>query len=475
MREVTKAREAEVGIASGQIEALMLLIDGAEEDQRCAVKDLNPSPPRREFARRCVKAVEKIVAAESLWGTIQYLLVQRKDTGLRPALEVADLVAQDGYLTCMAAAEALDLIGRDQHRAPPLVYFEAVLSADTVVREERAYVGPGGASWRPPIPLIRLPFDYAESCWLYNVLLHEVGHDLDKDLGLRTVLTPAVVAAVGARGGADRAAAWARWCPEILADALGVLLGGAGFVAAFASQLLPANGSPAIAPADDPHPPDRLRMSLLLGLLRACGDDGPVASRLEVSCRAEIASGPPSAYYDDCAAVAVALLDTPLRDAGEGPALRALVPGREGDAERSRWLALQLVSGGPLAESPWDEPFPWRLVPAGAALALVDCEDPTADALATIHDRVMTFARSLPRPGWTLSEGRRKFLVSLADSLELPIVAPLGGLKVPPVELLTAHDVIAFVGASHQRLAAQLKEAIEARAGDAGSASRSFS
>jgi len=167
------------------------------------------------------------------------------------------------------------MLDADSLREPPLVCPEASPGPITLGRQE-LLGNLCDAGWRfhdlrLPIPLVLLPIDQIECMWLLPALCHEVGHDVDKDLGLTAELQQ--VLADSAAIAPERKAVWQRWISEILADALGVLLGNVGFADSLASLLLVlAPGSRYLAlDTTAPHPHPLVRIPLVSAMLRRLG------------------------------------------------------------------------------------------------------------------------------------------------------------------------------------------------------------
>src|SRR5262249_10181450 len=127
-------------------------------------------------------------------------------------------------------------------REPPLTYFNAMLSPAAITR--RHTLNKVGLQLyselerQLPISVISIPVHDVVGLWTFCSLYHEVGHLLDNDIGLRAELAGAISALAEQQSlGAARVASWQRWVPEMLADAFGVLLGGAGFGYAMVSLL----------------------------------------------------------------------------------------------------------------------------------------------------------------------------------------------------------------------------------------------
>jgi hypothetical protein len=124
--------------------------------------------------------------------------------------------------------------------------------------------------WRDltlPLPFVLLPLNFARSIWTFCALYHEIGHNLDQDLKILQGLRSRIPETVPAEQEPD----WRRWSAEILADDLGIVLGGAGFGIYLASEALllgPAQRYRDQDP-DAVHPPFLVRVPLITAMLRA--------------------------------------------------------------------------------------------------------------------------------------------------------------------------------------------------------------
>lgn len=119
-----------------------------------------------------------------------------------------------------------------------------------------------------PFPLVKLPYHRLVAPWTLGAVPHEVGHNLQADLGLWQTI-PRRFAEVLARDGVPSPVVriWIRWHKEIFADLIGVLLIGPAFV----HSLMDVVGrSPEAVTAFSPaavHPTPFLRTLLDLELL----------------------------------------------------------------------------------------------------------------------------------------------------------------------------------------------------------------
>jgi hypothetical protein len=160
-----------------------------------------------------------------------------------------------------------------------------------------------------------LPWDHLVNPWELLTIAHEVGHDVDEDLGqLTKSLRPAITDALNAIGTPrERISQWNKWTSEILADLVGILLTGPAFVQVLAGLLtLPKHRVRHISPSDE-HPPHYLRIFINTALVRRLGLSQS-ANALQADWKA-IYDGPGNdfgPYLPDIEPVISTILDIPL-------------------------------------------------------------------------------------------------------------------------------------------------------------------
>jgi hypothetical protein len=450
-------REAIVGVQPSQRVVLELLVDSLLTRCDGSLADLAPALPLAQFSEGYARALSVVVDAESLWATVNHLVDQRRDPRLRPYLENADLIAADCYRSCFERARAWNIVDGDAIREPPLVYLDVGESAATIARNVRPKGGSGPGGYRArrlPIPIVMFPVGQFDCPWSYCALYHEIGHDLDQDFGLRVELAELITTKVAV----ERSDEWKRWTGEIVADAVGVLLGGIDFVVSLAPLLAFAGGNR--VSLEDEHPPAPLRMRLLSAMLRARGPQFDVAAG-ELESVPLAGADAMRTFEEESAVVAEAVLRGRLR-ALRGRCLSELAASAADDEAATTTLSQYLVSPEVTPKSP--DAIAARLIPAAAQRALGLVGAITQDSLERVHARAMDYASRLPRPQWTLSKPRTDFLRILAESVEPPHLDPMVyGKKIPPIDLLTSHQRLAFVGATNHRLANALREGLKRR------------
>src|SRR6201987_2667447 len=123
-----------------------------------------------------------------------------------------------------------------------------------------------------PFPLIQLPYHRLVNPWTLGGVLHEVSHNLQKDLGLARDVPPKVGLAL-LRAGASKQVAriWVRWNREMFSDMSGLLLGGPSFAASSMDILARGPETTVFYSAKGPHPTPYLRMLINAELLQRMG------------------------------------------------------------------------------------------------------------------------------------------------------------------------------------------------------------
>ncbi|XXF77670.1 hypothetical protein P2318_32150 [Myxococcaceae bacterium GXIMD 01537] len=144
----------------------------------------------------------------------------QRGTRFASALAACDVIAADCFLVVRRTAPGL--LG--QPLLKPITYLEHSFSPATFRRGVllRRLLGE-----RNPFPLIRVPYERIEAPWGMGVVLHEIGHNLQADLGIWNETQAALQRRVlGVTRDAWLTRIWGRWHKEIFADLVACLLGG---------------------------------------------------------------------------------------------------------------------------------------------------------------------------------------------------------------------------------------------------------
>lgn len=157
--------------------------------------------------------------ARRAFGLFFEIFAQR-GTAFAPALAACDNIAADCF--AVVRARRPGLLGGPLLK--PVTYVEHSFSPATFRRGVvlRRLLGE-----RNLFPLVRVPYERIESPWGMGVILHEVGHNLQADLGVWQETEAAVQRRVlQVTGDPWVTRIWTRWHKEIFADLIAILLGG---------------------------------------------------------------------------------------------------------------------------------------------------------------------------------------------------------------------------------------------------------
>jgi len=333
-----------------QIEALDYFMRRLCQSNERSVSALDPAGNADVFLDNTLGLTANLIKFHAVWEFFRDRLELRFVPLFQQSLLMADLVSYDCYRTITDRAEALQIIPVQGFRGYPLIGLVTQFSPATWPR-----------GWRPPalqnhclpVPVIDLPWDHLANPWELLTIAHEVGHDVDEDLGdLTQALQPAITDQMNrAKIPAARFVQWQKWTSEILADLVGVLLVGPAFVGALAGLLtLPRHYVRQISD-DDEHPPPYLRVFINTALARRLGL-AQYAADLERGWQAIYGEPGPnfSPYLADIEPVISTILEAPLtalRDqSGREHSLSDLIPFKPEYQEGIQDATAKLVAGG---------------------------------------------------------------------------------------------------------------------------------
>lgn len=432
---LVKDKVEDLGIHTSQFETIDDFFDERIELHTQQIQELEGSPDDRELAHRRWQLEAELAGAHGLMMVFRNIMAQRFDTDrYNRALEAADLVAADCYRPCVQLAVNWRVLKKGQYRVPPLTFLNARSSPQALTRGKtfKAF----GFDLEGREKALRLPFGFVSlryhdtrAFWSYCSIHHEVGHLLDYDLGLESELRRRLEGAPVPDVDAGRIPWWAGWLREAIADALGMLLGGAGFALALSDILFRPASEVLQSPAGGDHPPPYLRIFLLGELLRCTGvpELATLAGEIEAGWQAIYGENPPAPqapYLKDCRAMSRFLLNTHLMDTLDNRPLRDLVPYLAQDHAKAVTLSQHLRG---LGSAPNPATYPMRLAPAAARLALREVKDGHEAAYADIHQRALCYALSIPHdpimgPG-ELEKEQKEYLRELARSVRFSEMA----------------------------------------------------
>jgi hypothetical protein len=273
---------------------------------------LNPAGDVDTFLSGALDLTERTIKTHTIWDFFRDRLELRFVPQFQQPLLMADLVCHDCYSLVMDRAESLQIVPKHGFREYPLIGLVSQFSAATWRRGGRP---PALENQNLPLPVVDMPWDCLVNPWELLVIAHEVGHDVDEDLGrLSMELQPIVSRELDQlQTPMDRILQWQRWTSEILADLVGILLMGPVYARTLTGLLmLPRHLVRRIGSATR-HPPHYLRTFVNTALIHRLG-----FSRLgkELEAGWQALYGKPndefSPYFPDIEPVISAILDTPL-------------------------------------------------------------------------------------------------------------------------------------------------------------------
>src|SRR5262249_6615071 len=118
-----------------------------------------------------------------------------------------------------------------------------------------------------PFPLVQLPYHRLLNPWTLGAVLHEVGHNLQSDLGLSRAV-PVAIATRPLDAGMPQpvAGVWTRWNRETFADLIGLLLGGPSVVGSLLDVIARSPTATTAYSPRGPHPTPYLRALISIEL-----------------------------------------------------------------------------------------------------------------------------------------------------------------------------------------------------------------
>lgn len=169
------------------------------------------------------EAATVLAQAEKLW-SFYYEIFSQRNAGFADQLLAADRISKDCY-----QAVYMNLGAARKIPSPtPLAYVDTGFGAATFRRGVRMTA----LARRPnPFPLVVIPPVRLATPWTLGAIPHEVGHNIQSDLGLWLEVRKEMSKALAQKGhGRLVRVTLARWSKEIYADLIGVLLIGPAYV-----------------------------------------------------------------------------------------------------------------------------------------------------------------------------------------------------------------------------------------------------
>jgi hypothetical protein len=405
-----------------------------------AVKGLDPHAD-------LLGALRAVVGAERLL-RIAFELVAQRQLGIAQLLVFARVAARDVYQTAIRSARSLGIASLAEARWPePAVLLEPMATPVTYVRGSRAHsLGlAGDARLDLPFPVVLIPWYPQASLGALSVIHHEVGHNLDEDLGLTAALAPVLARLPSSP---QRIDVWTQWCREIVADMFGFMYAGTAFLRVLADWSVALSDAQDLSSTTHPYPAVRVAMGCevmrLLGVAPGVAD--PSSSSADIQ-----------SFIAEAPMVTRAVLQSPL-SALANAALLDLAPPLADD-ERRLQAIVQAGITDPLsrAQDAAIRAVPLRLMPPLARLAIDAEVDPILTAKVLFESAA---ARNVAATAPFLEESyaqttRRVQATPILDEAE-------GGYKRPPPDLFKTRMRFAFVGATNDSLPALFRSYLEA-------------
>lgn len=431
--------ESDDALTPAQRSSLTSTLDGVAEALGESADKLvaTPGPP---LYAELEQQLNRLESARSL---IDAVLSQRQEHEMKRALQLADACALAGF-------ERFQDPNGDERRAPPIVLIEPQESP-AMTFPRASVVAPrflGETKLTTLVPMLYVPPSYVWSLAQLSTLQHEIGHVCDDQYQLRqrfSALLPGLLPGEewDELGPRRRRQCWTNWMKEVLADVIGVVLGGSGFALTL-TRILVGRGEADNTTVDSSYgslyPPGRLRLYLLELTLRMLGVDYPLT--------AGVAEGPLAKLAADLSLLLPRLLHDPIAGLSAGSLANLADTADEDRLTRALTDALLKGHAPPPQVSV-------RLLPGALQHA---CREAPERSLQ-LHTQARALVDQLTTPNWVMSERQLSSLRDQAKQRPAILDEIDGRTKVPPRPLLKEHAKIAFVGATHWQLVANLQAA----------------
>jgi hypothetical protein len=266
----------------------------------------------------------RILEVHRLWDYYRSKLNLRYVAWFRPYLVTVDEFAWACYKPALDHDRRRDVPSTGAKEAP-LVFLSGEFSPFTHLRQKPFDVEEVEEAldsleflqviFALPVPVIGLPWYQVAHLPDAVVVAHEVGHDVERDLGLTDTMQ-AHLRAVSATMPGLRRSGWFAWLPEVFADLYGVLAAGPAFVSALidllATDPVQIVAESAAGPPWTKHPPASLRVAVTTQALEQIGFERAAADRrcawAEAFALGPNGTDPVGPFRDDVEAVVHGLL-----------------------------------------------------------------------------------------------------------------------------------------------------------------------
>lgn len=366
------------------------------------------------------------------------LEIDRRDTLGSNLLAFASGAAADGYRTGLRLLSSIGARRKHVSRWPePVVLFEPMASPMTLNRGGSTGLSfTGGSAAAIPFPLVFIP-DYPDSSLgSLCVIQHEVGHNLDEDFGLSDAIEPLLESRLSNLNAQD-IDMWVDWLPELIADVVGLILGGVALALELAEWAGVLEDDAALASSTHPFP--SVRVVFAMEVLRLMDVKLPAELTELLTKPASELTSEIGRLIDQVPAVAAALMCSPIPGLNHAE-LRDLGVAAAEDHDRVMSVSKELV-----AEE--IESMPYRLIPSVARVAVSLGEDANA-----VFNTFKASAKN--RSGSDAVRFRKAmFAIESLKDVTPPILAEENArLKRPPANLFRTVEEVSFVGGQNDGL-----------------------
>lgn len=223
------------------------------------------------FQQLKARGEQALGAVEKVWD-FYFELFNQRHSPLGEKLMAADRIGTDCY-----QAVYMNLGAARSIPAPrPWAYVDTGFGPATFRRGVRLTALGRNAN---PFPLLVFPRSRLVAPWTLGALPHEVGHNIQADLGLWTKIERAIEARLRAERLPPLVVdCFTRWHKETFADLIGVLLIGPAYVGSLMDVVGGRRANVALYQPQAVHPTPLLRVPLNLALLRRMGFSGPAGT-----------------------------------------------------------------------------------------------------------------------------------------------------------------------------------------------------
>lgn len=248
-------------------------LDDLDRDCQLLLNSTSSGTITTDRFRRITAVKYRLDKTYELWGIYRAWFTQRFVDRFRPYLHATDAIAYDCYRAVEDQLKSLSIdCTRIDLRSYPITAFDGQHNGPYTIQRGKRFCPTQSKTL--PVPMIAVHWNTQTMVWNCLAIHHEVGHDLDKDLGepsgeiaehLRKELQVR-------RRVQIRAEAWPRWSREIVADYFGVMLGGPAYLGFMATYLARHPCGVLALGNQDVHPVPYLRIPLIAKFVESVWD-----------------------------------------------------------------------------------------------------------------------------------------------------------------------------------------------------------